>query len=310
MATHRQQLIMTVDLPAAAMRTYLRAQEQDPTAFFCLHTAEEVLLSDILRDGSFQAQIEKRIPEKNNSIGNCGGHIFELPVKVVITRIIVHRPLDPHLLDSSYPKQMPFYLYGTSQRQHIDHILLSSPNVQLSASDITLKLAEEASSGFKLEAEIEQGLVAVFDEVPEAEMQPFDEILPPSFFSPRKEFAVTIRRGGPDSGLHSAVVARGTLTLGSKVFIDFDMLNKSLVEIIRGNRFPKEDIDKLEKFLKDKELSLEHIESHEHQSIISNGGHTILSVVPLQAKAKTHQNDGLQQLPQMSAFRAPWRLNV
>ncbi|TFK24917.1 hypothetical protein FA15DRAFT_704219 [Coprinopsis marcescibilis] len=43
-------------------------------------------------------------------------------------------------------KHTPFYLYGTPQQQHIDHMLLKAPNAQLTAENVELEFFDAKST--------------------------------------------------------------------------------------------------------------------------------------------------------------------
>lgn len=162
-----------------------------------------------------------------------------------ITRPAIDRHLNGLYLASTYPTgRMPFYLYGSSAEPHIDHALLTSPNIQLSAADVKLDLSE---SSLPL-LETNRPLVLMLDNVREEQMQPFPgknsvlASLPDFFFRPGKEFEVSVwedptpaendaehilsawdalGRDGSEDGL----VGKGTMVLGESVFVDAEHLN-------------------------------------------------------------------------------------
>lgn len=162
-----------------------------------------------------------------------------------ITKPIIDRHLNGLYLASSYPTgRMPFYLYGSSTEHHIDHALLTSPNIQLSAGDIKLGLSD--SSG--LPSDGSRPLVLMLDNVREEQMQPFPSknpvlaSLPDFFFQPGKEFEVSIWEDPTPSendaesilsawealgrdGNENGLVGRGTIVLGESVFVDAESLN-------------------------------------------------------------------------------------
>src|SRR4051812_25918562 len=54
-------------------------------------------------------------------------------------RVLKKRHLATAFQDVNYPVDyMPFYIYGTKQELHIDHMLLKSPSIQLSADNVEL----------------------------------------------------------------------------------------------------------------------------------------------------------------------------
>lgn len=162
-----------------------------------------------------------------------------------ITKPVIDRHLNGLYLASSYPTgRMPFYLYGNNDEYHIDHALLTSPNIQLSAGDVKLNLS--GSSSLPLDGS--RPLVLMLDNVREEQMQPFPSknstlaSLPDFFFAPGKEFEVgvwedptpgendaehilsawdALGRDGSEDGL----VGRGTMTLGQSVLVDAENLN-------------------------------------------------------------------------------------
>jgi hypothetical protein len=163
-----------------------------------------------------------------------------------ISNPLVDRHLNGSYLASSYPTgRMPFYLYGSPSEPHIDHALLTSPNIQLSAADVKLDLP--GSSSIPL-GPSEPPLVLMLDDVREEQMQPFPSknsvlaTLPDFFFQPGKKFEVSIWKdpcpGEPDAenivgawqalgrdGGEEGLVARGTMVLGESAFVDAEQLN-------------------------------------------------------------------------------------
>ncbi|KAK4120312.1 hypothetical protein N657DRAFT_683668 [Parathielavia appendiculata] len=62
--------------------------------------------------------------------------VVSRPTTITITPVLKNRPLD-----ATYPSCcMPFYLYGSPQEAHIDHVLVRSPDIVLSADSVTLTL--------------------------------------------------------------------------------------------------------------------------------------------------------------------------
>ena len=151
----------------------------------------------------------------------------------LITEITVlkYRSLSSRYLDSTYPSNMPFYLYGTAQEMHIDHVLLRVPNAQLSAGEVTVELVEGDRSD--LVAGLKGGLIAVADAIPELLMQPLSAKGLKSLFHPGAKLAVSIYRDrnaaksqGPGLFDHlGEPIARGIITLGDNTFADAYMIN-------------------------------------------------------------------------------------
>jgi len=142
------------------MTKYVEFKETNPGEFFTLRTADKAFLPDLLRDGHFKAvmDIGQSVPGRPHLASN-----FE----VTNIQVIVNQPLNSNALDTRYPTRMPFYLYGTPQQQHIDHLLRVSPNQQLNSDRVYLRLSTNLT-----EEELSTGVVAVFHHMGESSMQP------------------------------------------------------------------------------------------------------------------------------------------
>lgn len=157
---------------------------------------------------------------------------------------------------------MPFYLYGSDEKScHIDHMLLLAPNIQLSASNISLSLGTGSLSPEVLRA----GCILFADGIEEAAMQPF---LPTSqlvsgqgptsaknfFFQPGKKFKVTVFRdrygvsqGGPGLGVTSYGdrLASGEMVLGDEVWLDSETCNRDPFKRPSQGAKWREEFDKI-----------------------------------------------------------------
>lgn len=126
---------------------------------------------------------------------------------------------------------MPFYLFGTYNQLHIDHLLLRSPNAQITTS---VKFDIDFEGYYYVPQS--SALVAVFDTVNEWAMQPISTLPKASsgsnIFYPGEKYAVTVyepikRTEGP--GLIQNLgypIARGTITLGDAIYIDATVVNE------------------------------------------------------------------------------------
>ena len=162
---------------------------------------------------------------------------FIAEAEVTNIGVIKNRPLCSHHLDIDYPSRMPFYLYGTGQEIHIDHILVKAPNAQLSAGEITFDLIEGNESVFA--AGLKGGLIAVADTLPEHLMQPFTLDRLESFFRPSAKLELSIY---PDKvsqsqgyGLCNKLgepIARARITLGGNTFVDEYMINLDVPVVV------------------------------------------------------------------------------
>lgn len=139
---------------------------------------------------------------------------------------------------------MPFYLYGTPSSIHIDHMLLLAPNIQLSASNVTLSVDPPIPA-----TSLKNGCILYLDDVQERAMQPF---LPTSqlvggqgptsasnfFFQAGKRFKVSvfedrygISAGGPGLGDvdYGKRLATGEMVLGKEkgeIWVDSEGVNR------------------------------------------------------------------------------------
>ncbi|TCD62789.1 hypothetical protein EIP91_006407 [Steccherinum ochraceum] len=250
MANFREQVILCVDLPENVRRAYADARADTPAVVFSISTAREDTLSDILLRGSFVANMDDSVPTSRKVLSDPDQWHFQSGFEVSNIRIVRRRSLESTLLDAKYPSYMPFYLYGTKAQIHIDHVLLCSPNIQLSADQATLDIHPDFGQ-FDIESELENGLVAVMDDVREEVMQPFGTGHDPTFFRPHRTFRVSLYRdpdevGGPSAG----VLARGTLTLGACVYRDFDKINRDLTALVtKSKRHATPEFEAFKKFI-------------------------------------------------------------
>ena len=171
------------------------------------------------------------------------------PIKPPFTAKITHALLDRPLTGPSYsatypPNRMPFYLYSGSSSSssstpeyHIDHALLRGPNIQLSASNITLSLPVPSSSS---------PLLLTLSSVHEAALQPFPTsnatlaAQPSFFFTAGAKLAVSVWRdpvartendGDKILGAWAELgegdlVGEGTVTLGENIWVDAEEINQ------------------------------------------------------------------------------------
>lgn len=150
-------------------------------------------------------------------------------------KVLVNKSLNRRDLQREYPRKMPFYLYGTPKSPHIDHILLRAPNAVLSATAVELQLDVPLTHIIPAKG-LQLPLIAIFDDVYEATMQPFGESNEPTVFTPGKTFNVSIY-GGTNVDSTATVLdeslgpllATGTLNIGQRVWREFISLNMELL---------------------------------------------------------------------------------
>ena len=161
MANHRYQVIITGDLPPDVMDIYVAAKKKNPGQFFTLSNQDDATLPELISEGgSFKAVIDIGLPKPDQ------GHLAE-DFLLTNIRVLINNSLDSNSLKTTYPSLMPFYLYGTSKEQHVDHILRMAPNQLLNSDQVTLRLSQELT-----EEELANGVVAVLTDVWENSMQP------------------------------------------------------------------------------------------------------------------------------------------
>jgi len=219
-ASQRQQCILKGELLDAGLRAYLDAKRADSTSTYLVCTLEREGLSTIIRRESFKGMILK-LTSASALLRKRRSNI----------RVIKDQPLSSRHFDMAYPSRMPFYLYGTRQGMHIDHILVQAPNAQLSVGEVTYELIEGSES--VIAEGLESGFIAVADALPEHLMQPFTSDRLESFFYPGAKLDVTTYpdEGAAQSQGHDLCdnlgepIARARITLGDNTFVDEHMIN-------------------------------------------------------------------------------------
>lgn len=163
LASHRSQLILTGTLDAQTMGQYQSLRNQNPNAYYLLENVDDATLDDLTKAGS--------------SIGInifTGSDTTAAPVltgTLTIGEIVVQKSLLGGDLASTFPTEMPFYLYGTTSQQHIEHILVAASipyyNQQLNSDQVKLQLDTELTAD-----QLATGVCAVLSTVYEQAMQP------------------------------------------------------------------------------------------------------------------------------------------
>ncbi|KAJ1311923.1 hypothetical protein OPQ81_010383 [Rhizoctonia solani] len=226
MANYRHQLILSCDLPQDVMDIYRKERNNDPSAVFYIGTTKHVKLETILA-GSFEAMLEKGLPVK----GQPGPSRYASNFQVSNVKVLKKSPIDSKYLDPTFPDYMYFYLYGTKEQPHIEHMVVSSKNVQLTSDQVKLEL----SDGTLSEDDLAKGLILRLDNVREDTVLP---ILPPNtpvFFKAGKQLKVSIFRDPHAINAHgpglttplttATPIASGMMTLGQMVYADTVLLN-------------------------------------------------------------------------------------
>ncbi|KAK4245017.1 L-tyrosine decarboxylase [Corynascus novoguineensis] len=157
MANHRWQLIVTADYPAEVQKQYRELREKNPDKFYTTANVAKATLDDLLKNGDTEYRMDEGIPDdKTKPLATF---------KLTNLRIIIKRSIAYAALDDVYPDRMPFYLYGTHAEAHLDHVLRTRPNAQISADCVKLDLQ-------LTDDQLDKGVVAVLDDVFERSLQP------------------------------------------------------------------------------------------------------------------------------------------
>jgi hypothetical protein len=243
-ANHKRQIIATGRLLSEeAMKVYKEAYEKDPTEPLVIFDRNPSKLLEMLEQGSFIGDIYHGSPIRKGyavvSLSFSGQHnvfyrsdptykpIFS-KVKLKFEKILINRSIDRHDLQREYPRKMPFYLYGSPESVHIDHILLRAPNSVLCATDVKIRLDAPLTDIMPAEG-LKVPLVAIFEDVYESTMQPFGQSNAPAFFGPGKTFKIAVYSNNGDSAAtvwdESAPLATGELKIGPAVWREYIFLN-------------------------------------------------------------------------------------
>ena len=167
-------------------------------------------------------------------------------LSVTISSVLKDRSLKARYFDPTYPSgKMPFYLYGTQNELHIDHILVRSPNIQLSAP-VTIDTASSIPADI-----LAKGAILYAKGIEEAAMQPFPATEtntfaqePDFFFRPGQKFPIQVFQDphpadGSGPGLadvaDARLLAEGSMTVGEGGYVDAYALNRDPFERVEGD---------------------------------------------------------------------------
>ncbi|KAL1744697.1 pyridoxal phosphate-dependent transferase [Schizophyllum fasciatum] len=198
----RQQLILRVgQMDSDARDKCKAAMQKNPEAIYLAQTSTMTTLDQILNGG------------------------LELKsVDLTGIQVVKQRSLKSAYYDTAYPKTTtPFYLYGTANEAHLEHMLLRAPSAQISSARVDIDVENAVPAD-----QLSRGVIAHL-EIPERALQPLAAANP---FMPGARFRVTIREDtfeaashGPGLAADGRVLTQGTLTLGKAVYSDADRLN-------------------------------------------------------------------------------------
>lgn len=135
---------------------------------------------------------------------------------------------------------MPFFLHGASNELHLEHVILKSPSMQLTACNVQLRAKRPDGGEFTLDS----SAIVNFCDMREYAMHPLRKGLHGPLFKPGQTFNVVIY-ADPFCGQHGIKatdirtlmdkldykrpLARGTITFGHSVYLDDAHLNRHTV---------------------------------------------------------------------------------
>ncbi|KAF5367520.1 hypothetical protein D9758_003623 [Tetrapyrgos nigripes] len=210
---YRRQVIVKATLSDAATLSRLqRERDNNPSAIFTFHTGLGVL-TELMAQKQWVGDIYEGLP----TIYGSGALLTQVRCDV---EVVLDKSLRRADLDKNYPVAMPFYLFGTPQETHMDHILLHSPNVHLTASQVKLDLTPSLPDV--------SGKVLILEAQRENLMQPFTVNHQPIFFSPNATLKASVYDALPTRDSKPVPISTGTVTLPTdigKLFVDFNFIN-------------------------------------------------------------------------------------
>ncbi|CEI60384.1 unnamed protein product [Fusarium venenatum] len=235
--TRRQQVILSAELDEDLKKFYNNILKDSQDTIVMLETCDELYIAKVIERISEGVELPVSLFEN-------GLQEYQKAQGVITLKsAIKSRPLNSINRDIEYPdKFMPFYLYGSEDEFHITHTLVKSPNISLSASNVTFEPPIPSSVTSNL---LSDGLILGLVEIPEASVQPFAEsnkdLEEDFFFSSGKKFKVAVwedqksyDQAGPellkdlDDELYD-----GVMTLGENVFVDAEGPNEDKLRDIK-----------------------------------------------------------------------------
>ncbi|KAH8806650.1 pyridoxal phosphate-dependent transferase, partial [Flagelloscypha sp. PMI_526] len=126
MENHRMQLIITGTVDDDMKAAYVKARKDNPNQVYLLVNQDATTLHQILEDKEFSARIEPFVP---NAVPLVTGQFSDV-------RVIAHQKLNSTFLKPYPMRRMPFFIYGSRNQTHIDHVYTASPNIQMSADQV------------------------------------------------------------------------------------------------------------------------------------------------------------------------------
>ncbi|KAM5371512.1 hypothetical protein ACJA88_009499 [Fusarium oxysporum] len=225
MAAHRWQVIITAELPGEVKELYQKLRKENPDKFYTIANVEPEKLGNLLEStGDVEFRMDDGIP--------ADGAEPLAKFKLSDIQVVVKRSMSYDDLDRKYPDRMPFYLYGSNAEANIDHVLRTSPNAQLSGDRVKLNLNPALS-----DEQLGKGVVCVLEDVYENSIQPLPQEeneegtlvvktdAPGLSLVPDHKHRVSVYNNYDDFLGGSKPIASGDLSLTSKIFADWGMVN-------------------------------------------------------------------------------------
>ncbi|CAG8840094.1 1513_t:CDS:2, partial [Racocetra persica] len=137
MENHRYQLILQAEMPKEIMDAYIKERVDNPKQVFILGNQNKTTLNDIISGKEFKAVIDKI----DKDFPPSDGQHWKVDVEITC-----------HFISMAQKNEC-----------HIDHLLVKSPNIQLSADRVVLDL----ENGFPDDIKWENGILAYFTDIRE-----------------------------------------------------------------------------------------------------------------------------------------------
>src|SRR5437660_1372694 len=105
LASHRYQVVMTGELDSACQEQYVTLRNQNRNCYFLLENVHDDTLENLIKSGTslavniFNGSGTKKPPVAQGTLNNV--------------QVTIRKSLAGDELDTAYPIQMPFYIYGT-----------------------------------------------------------------------------------------------------------------------------------------------------------------------------------------------------
>ncbi|KAE8357466.1 pyridoxal phosphate-dependent transferase [Aspergillus caelatus] len=227
MANHRRQLIVTAEIPERIMSQYRNLRAENPAKFYRLTNVKEAYLEELQHAKSFEARMDEGTQESDTA------PLATFNVKNV--NVVIDKSLKSDHLEKNYPKMMPFYVYGSEQEYHIDHVLKKSPNAQLTADCVTVSVKPPLET-----EQLERGVVARLRNVFERPLQPLPTYegqivrnVPGLSFVPHRKYEVEMFDTYANFQNQGEPIATGNIMLGYRVYADWLEINKDPTETVK-----------------------------------------------------------------------------